>query len=277
MQLPEKPIAVGRTAKLYEYKPGWVLKVYEDLPWLTESYPKMEASITRAVNEAGIPAPKTGNVIQINGRWALELERLDGPTLSGHFQSKPWTLFQIGHVMGNLHRTLHTTIVNIELPSQHERLAWKLKAAIGLPEELRQQALAILEHLPTGNAICHGDFHFENIMITPQGPLVIDWVDTTRGHPLGDVARTVMLMGSIPYIDDIHISPMERLAIRITTNIYRRTYHKHYSGDLSLFPAWMAVICAARLSEDIPGQREWLIGQVKHYLQVWQSPKDQHK
>ncbi len=55
--------------------------------------------------------------------------------------------------------------------------------------ELRQRALDALEQSPDGVALCHPD----NALMSVSGPIIIDWPDVTLGHPLADVARTLIL------------------------------------------------------------------------------------
>ena len=59
---------------------------------------------------------------------------------------------------------------------------------------LKRMATAYLETLPNGNILTHGDFHLGNIMMTPQGMMVIDWSKAAGGHPAADVVRSEMLM-----------------------------------------------------------------------------------
>jgi len=54
---------------------------------------------------------------------------------------------------------------------------------------------AVLHHLaqlPIANTVCHGDFHPDNIMLTPTGPIVIDWIDATQGHPAADITAWLL-------------------------------------------------------------------------------------
>jgi aminoglycoside phosphotransferase (APT) family kinase protein len=51
-----------------------------------------------------------------------------------------------------------------------------------------------LERLPQGAALCHFDFHPDQVLMTQRGPVVIDWMTAFRGHPLADVARSCVLL-----------------------------------------------------------------------------------
>jgi aminoglycoside phosphotransferase (APT) family kinase protein len=53
---------------------------------------------------------------------------------------------------------------------------------------------------PAGDRLIHLDLHPMNVMMTPRGPVVIDWPNASRGDPSTDVALTWALMacGEIP-------------------------------------------------------------------------------
>lgn len=62
------------------------------------------------------------------------------------------------------------------------------------PVALQQAAIAYLNTLPNGEALTHGDLHLGNVMMTPQGMMVIDWSKAAAGHPAADAVRSEMLM-----------------------------------------------------------------------------------
>jgi aminoglycoside phosphotransferase (APT) family kinase protein len=49
--------------------------------------------------------------------------------------------------------------------------------------------VGLLLTLPEAGALCHGDLHADNILMTPDGPKIIDWVSALRANPLVDIAR----------------------------------------------------------------------------------------
>ncbi len=62
------------------------------------------------------------------------------------------------------------------------------------PIAVQRAAIAYLDTLPDGAALTHGDFHLGNVMMTPQGMMVIDWSKAAAGHPAADAVRSEMLM-----------------------------------------------------------------------------------
>ncbi len=145
------------------------------------------------------------------------------------------------------------------LPSLRERLRAKLQAAEPLPDDLKEGAVNALERLPDGDRLCHGDFHPENVLLTPGGPIIIDWVDAARGHALADVARSYILIagGSLPprkvaaWIDGWG---RKRLV-----NAYLKQYFALRPDDQDRLSRWIPVIAAARLSEGIAEEESTLM------------------
>ena len=64
----------------------------------------------------------------------------------------------------------------------------------GLSARTKAFILAVLDSLQEDNAFCHGDFRPENILLTAEEPVIIDWVDAPQGCPLVDIARTTLLL-----------------------------------------------------------------------------------
>ena len=104
----------------------------------------------------------------------LVIERLVGPSMVEAMSRRPWTLPRQATVLADLHRRLH------EIPAP----SWLPPAPFG-----------------EGDRLLHLDLHPLNVMLTANGPVVIDWPNATRGDGPADVALTWVLMacGGIPF------------------------------------------------------------------------------
>ena len=58
---------------------------------------------------------------------------------------------------------------------------------------VKEVVLRRLERLPDGDSLYHGDFYPNNVIMSPRGPVVIDWSSALRSDPLADVAWTWQL------------------------------------------------------------------------------------
>jgi uncharacterized protein (TIGR02172 family) len=255
-----KPIALGRTAEVYAWEDGQVLKLFHD--WMSTQAVEYEAKIAQAVHAAGLPVPAAGEIIEIDSRLGLVYERTEGPPMGQLMAKQPWKLFSFARLLAELHAEMHASDITPEIPSQRQRLEHKIQEAKGLPDSLKKAALSALERMDDGERLCHGDFHPYNVLMTAQGPIIIDWIDATRGNPVADVVRSsVILEGSIASIPtDQHF---QRIGLRWFHSTYQRHYFKLRPDGQQQFAAWYPIVAAGRLSEGITEQQDWLIAQVE--------------
>jgi uncharacterized protein (TIGR02172 family) len=261
--LPQ-PFAVGRTAELYPWDENLVLKLFR--PAWDEAAVRYEAEKTRIVHAAGLKAPYVEGVVELDSRYGILLERISGVSLTKVIAGKPWALIQLARSLADLHQEIHACSLP-DLPSQKDRLIRRLQGIKGMPEDVRQKLLDTLNSLPQQTAVCHGDFHPENIMITERGPVILDWMDATSGSPLSDVARTALLMENAILPPDLPGRRIIELIRRLFMKIYLRHYFSKNSFLSTDWAAWQAVLAAARLSEDIPEEQETLINIVRSWYE----------
>jgi aminoglycoside phosphotransferase (APT) family kinase protein len=125
----------------------------------------------------------------------------------------------------------------------------------------KKQAVQALEYLPDGSMICHGDFHPDNVLMAARGPVVIDWMNTGRGNPLADVARTALTLGlgSLPPGTSLFRGWLIQSFRRIFRALYLRRYFQLWPFAQAQMKAWLLPVAAARLNEGIPGEEEQLV------------------
>ena len=264
----DKPIAVGRTAQVYAWGENQVLKLYRD--WCPPHWVDLEARIGRIVKDAGLPVPAVGDIIEINVRRGVVYERLEGVSMFRMIVARPWTIIRFGRMAAELHAAMHVVQAPSDLPDQHDGLERAIEHARALPDDLRRRTLAVLDTCPDGDRLCHGDFHPENVLMTRRGPIIIDWMTAVRGDPLGDVARTVLLMT----VGEPPTGALIRLLTRLMRGWMRSAYLERYfelrpEGREGL-NRWLIVTFAARLAENINNETEQLISFVKHETQSLQ-------
>lgn len=254
------PIALGRTAEIYAWEEDQILKLFRH--WFPADGVEYEGRIARMVHAVGLPVPAVGEVVETNGRLGLIYERVEGSSMLETFKSEPWTLFRFARLLAELQADMHACTVP-ELPSQRQRLENKIQAAEMLAPDMQEAGLKALDKMPDGDRLCHGDFHPDNILMTAQGPVIIDWIDATRGNPLADVARTLLLLslGAPPP------GTSARWLLDAARHWFHTAYLKRYfqlrPSDQRQLTAWQPVIAAARLSENIPEEQGRLVALVK--------------
>jgi uncharacterized protein (TIGR02172 family) len=274
-EVPGQPIAYGRTAEIFAWGEGQVLKLFYD--WFALENIECEAQITRVIHASGLPVPAVGEIININGRHGLIYERVDGISMFKQFQHKPWKVFQYARRWAELHVDIHAITISAELPHLRQVLETNIRKANVLPENLRKRTLAALEDLPDGNQLCHGDFWPGNILMSSQGEIIIDWIHAAYGNPLADLARTTNLFLGMTQTSQVQrpflsLGPKKssrimnsffQLFCKICYPIYLNHYFSLCPGGQEEYRQWLPIVAAARLSDNIPELEKILLAQVE--------------
>lgn len=147
------------------------------------------------------------------------------------------------------------------MPAQRELLAQSIRSADALSTEQKESGIGAAERLPDGDAICQGDFHPDNVIISRRVAMTIDWTTANRGNPLADVARTSLLLrlGELPP----GTPAMMRWPVAVGRGLYHRTYLKRYfelrPGSRDELSAWQYPIVCARLGDGIVEEQAQLL------------------
>lgn len=257
-----QPIAYGRTAEIYAWQEGQVLKLFYD--WFELERIAYEARIGEAIHASGLPVPAVSGMLRVNDRNGLVYQRVDGDSMLNSLFRKPWRVLRYAKRAAELHAEMHASTTQANIPSQRQILTGKLRHAQALSANLRSKVLIALESMPGGDRLCHGDFHPGNILITNQGEIVIDWIDTSSGNPLADLARTTII--TLGAADCQVQGALPRAFVRIFHTAYVRHYFRLRPGGKQEYDRWLPIVAAARLSENIAELEGWLIARTEEGL-----------
>jgi aminoglycoside phosphotransferase (APT) family kinase protein len=140
-------------------------------------------------------------------------------------------------------------------------MALSMIARAELPTAQRDLALARLCELPQGTAVCHGDFHPDNVLIDGDTATIIDWTTASIGNPVADFALTslILQLGAPPPSSSL----WTRIAIPVGRALFYRSYASRYRKMRHLRPKdvqpWMLPIAVARLGYEIASERDQLV------------------
>jgi len=241
----------GRTADVFAYGDGRVVKVFHAR--VPQATVEREASVSRTLSGLHVPAPRFDGVVQVDGRDALVFERVMGPSMLSVVAKAPWRVVLLARLLADVHWQIHAR-PGAGLPLQHDYISSRIRASSGLPEALRAAALARLAELAEGDRVCHGDSHPDNVVLTPRGPVVIDWLTAVQGEPATDVARTRLLLehASVPSGAGLAVAMFARVLRRLFARLYWRDYARRSGLRKSDVDFWRLPLITARFSENPP-------------------------
>lgn len=164
---PDDPgplVASGRTADVYDIGDGKVLRRYHAGNPDAEG----EARVMRLVADHGFPVPE---VFSTEGR-DIVMARVEGPTMLEEMSRRPTSV--LGHAR-RLAR-LQARLAEIHAPEWLMAPGWT-------PD-------------PDGDRVLHLDLHPMNVLLSPDGPVLIDWTNAAAGPPGFDAAITYVVMAT---------------------------------------------------------------------------------
>jgi Ser/Thr protein kinase RdoA (MazF antagonist) len=186
-------IGEGVFGDVHTWAPGQVVKLFK--PGIPQWVVQHETQMTRAVFAAGGPAPQVLGEVTLDGRFGIVLPRFDGPTLSQATHTGAVTREQAGAILATLCVAVHKTRPPPDALSLREGMDARLRFAGGvLPERIITGVLALIEHLAPDDVLCHSDLHPRNVIMTAQGPRLIDWLGAARAPAAYEMAQCHVLL-----------------------------------------------------------------------------------
>ena len=210
---PGPLIASGRAADVYDLGDGTVLRRYRTVhPDL-----ELEARIMRHVADQGYPVPAVHSVVGSD----MIMDRIDGDTMLDRLSAAPWKVVSYARVLARLQQRL----ARIEAPT------WMLAETAD-----RSHSQSVL----------HLDLHPMNVIMSPDGPVVIDWTNAAGGPAGFDGALTYVSV--VTYATE---TPVERIGQRVFAESFRRRRGRR------AIDAYIGAACDHRLADagTLPDER----------------------
>ena len=182
-----RSFARGGTGECYRLDEDTILKLYyEGFP---ESRILREKAGARAALVAGVPTAISFDMVKVGNREGVIYERVRGGTMSELVAQAPSRAGELGGVFAGIARALHAApVVDAGLPRPTETIRAELSKITYAPQETLARIAAFMDDLDRENHYVHGDFHPNNIIMSDDGPMLIDMGSFSVGSPMFDLA-----------------------------------------------------------------------------------------
>jgi aminoglycoside phosphotransferase (APT) family kinase protein len=238
---------------VHAYGRGAVAKV--PVPSTPDSWIDYEAQFADAARAAGAPAARLLGVEQINSRTSSVWKRAEGTTMWQLVVERPQQSAALGRLLADLQQALLVLVPPVTLPRQCDRLVSKIRRAAAAVDPSLSRAIAFLPPQSSVPRLCHGDLHPSNIILGRGGPVIVDWFDASRGDPIADVARSLLLSDGAGAPE--HLPGADRATLEMLTDAYLARLREYLEIDEELLARWRAVNAVARVAEGV--QRSTLL------------------
>ena len=242
MKLEEKDLIVARPYKKVYLSGDSVVKVFE------ESHPKKyvfnEALNQAIVEETGLNTAKVQEVSQIDGKWALVLERKRGKTMEEVMDEDPANLEKYMDQFVSLQLEMHSKQAPM-LNKLKDKLNRQISSLTAISATTRYELHTRLDSMPKHVKVCHGDFIPSNVIVGEDGSLtVIDWAHATQGNASADAAMTYLLFA---------------LKDQKKADMYLRLFCEKSDTALQYVQRWLPIGAAAQLTKHNDLEQDFLM------------------
>lgn len=258
-------LAEGGQSKIYCYEDNKVLRV-----------PKREMDFDRIKYEyqvysclnGKLPVPQVYDIVDMDGTPCLVMEKIPGKDLYSGIKTNPFSLPFIPDTLARLHTNLFSIRSSGKFMTNHGKARYCIEHSAALSDGLKGKLITLLQSLPDGTTLCHGDFHPGNIIRSSGKKYIIDWSSATVGSPLFDIAHTYLLLMNTPRLDNV--ADKEFQVQQKITGFIGRKYLKlvcKYNGISmdSLFP-FVLIKAGERSFYGMESEKRWLTSFIENTI-----------
>lgn len=254
-----KLVGRGRTANVYEWGEAEVIKLFE--PFTPNPVIESEYRKSTIVNQLGVPIPFVKQLLEINGQEGIVYEKLTGNTLLEIMKSNPFRIKNSIEKVAELHTKLSNCYTK-DLPDIKTIIKDSMKNINTniLDSDKKRLINDYIDKLPNKNALCHLDFHPDNIIITKFGPKIIDWCNAAAGDPCADAAITVLiftLCNNPPGTSKL-VNIVSKIIAKYIKNVYLEKYLMLSHKTPEEIDKWLLPAAVLRLSYNLPEEERTL-------------------
>ena len=253
-------VARGGQAGIYDFGNDRVLRV----PSLPRDFDRIryEYQIYTMLNHSETPVPKVYDLLEADGVPMIVMERLHGHTMMDEIKKHP---FRAKAKSAELAR-LQNELLNIHVSAPVRDIKASARYCVGasgrLSDTVKARVIEILDLLPDGDSLCHGDFHPGNIICQNGDNYIIDWSGASRGDYHCDIAHTYILLKVVPRAPGVgpimHL--IQKLIGRSLASTYLESIESMRDVDRRTLARWVLVKAAERTFYGLPSEQGHLVG-----------------
>jgi aminoglycoside phosphotransferase (APT) family kinase protein len=240
----------GTRSSIHAYGRGAVVKVPH--PSTPTGWIHSEAEYAEAARVAGAPVPRLLGMEDVSGRAASVWERVAGTAMWQHVIDQPTRSAELGRLLADVQLALFELVPPVTLPNQRDRLISKIRRSAATIDASLVRALDLLPAQPGPPRLCHGDLHPSNVILSRNGPVIVDWFDASRGDPIADVARTSVTLLGDGARGPRHLPGSDGLTLASLTQAYLSRLRAPLAIGDDVLARWQAIQAVARMAEGVP-------------------------
>lgn len=152
-----------------------------------------EAFLMALVEKCQLPVPQVYGIDRCGDRYVLRMSRAKGKSLGDYLALGEITPAECMDIMVPLQVQMHQIHLDSSvIASKAAVFRTNILYNPRLTDAEKQKLLQMLERMPAGNSLCHGDFHAGNLQVDNGSCTILDWAEVSSGPAAADACRTYM-------------------------------------------------------------------------------------
>lgn len=256
-------IAEGGCAEVFEWENGKIIKLAKanTSSWAV----RREYRNNWIVWNLGLPVAKTFELLEVENRLGIIMERVYGETLLVRFLKQALSnrgyevneneIQQTARIFSEIHDKTNID----QLPLQKDVLKLSINRVEYLTSAEKETVISNLEAFSSKQLLCHGDLNPNNMIIQDDGKIVvIDWMNASIGNSEADIAEYIIMIRYAILPPNL---PTRFLAFfdskrETIISIFMDEYAKLTGITYDEVKPWIVPVAARKLSADAISEEE---------------------
>lgn len=207
-----------------------VIKVYSEDADL--SVIKREDEASKMMLMLGLPVVIAYDVVKVGNCYGTVFESIVTDSLAHTLRNHPEQFDKLSEEYVRLYSNIHHTeadkkqfmfVKDIYRKYIQDCSDWYEEAELS-------RLLDLVDGLPDGDVILHGDFHAGNVMIGDEGLLLIDMADVSYGHPVFDLISTAVTQRLLLELNGPLAEQNTGMGGELITKLWKKTLSSVFAG-----------------------------------------------
>lgn len=200
---PGKKLSGGQLANVYEWGEDKVIKLFRKSAPMDDI--NREYYNALALKKLDFPKPTVVELRNTEFGFGIVYKKINGENMLDYIE-RTCDFEGAAKAMASLQKKINSCIFDPEktdaLETVHQQLRRRMAASEKADSDATKEMLRFLGTMQDGNALCHGNLHPDNIMMTEDGPVAMSFSGYAVGMPIYDVAKTFFLIAYTPLPGD---------------------------------------------------------------------------
>ena len=182
-------IGKGFFGTVYRLDNDTIVKLYNSPDSDSIRMIENERKMARTAFIKGIPTAISYDTVRCGNHYGSVFELLEAKTMNEILVADLSRVDELVRDYAEFVKLVHHTVMDAgALPSAVDAYAGYLEIVRKyISDECYDRIKALFEKMPEDHHVVHGDFHMKNIMLTKEGPMLIDMDTLNEGNPVFDL------------------------------------------------------------------------------------------